>query len=60
MKVWLTSHKQEECWGPFDSVPAAWNYLLGHSCETEEGTKEVNQHHAAGWTVNEVQLFPVR
>lgn len=57
-QFWLTSHGQKKCWGPFDSVPLAWGYLLGHSCETPEGIKEVNRHHEAGWTVNDHEVYP--
>ena len=59
-KCWLTNKAKEVCKGPFDSVPAAWAHLLGCSPETPEGVRLVQAFSAAGWTVNEVQHYPVK
>ena len=59
-KCWLTSKTLEECWGPFDTVPAAWAHLLGHPPETPAGLKEVQTYSGLGWTINEVQHYPVK
>jgi hypothetical protein len=63
MDCYLTNHNERECWGPFTSVPKAWAYLLGWDPtdpkRCDEGTKEVNRHHDAGWTVNDHEVYPV-